>query len=241
MNTPVKIALLTAGACGAAVMIALGAQNRGFDAGGPVSRLASTLDADHDGTISAAEIRSSSSALKVLDANGDGQLTPDELRPAFGRGPRGEGPFGGRRGGGDDGQRGAGPVASADDLTDSLMAFDRDGDGNLVRAEVPDRFQGLFDRGDANKDGALSREELKQIASSTAQNEGGPGRGGRGRGGPMLDPLMRALDSDRDGSLSAGEIAAAGDVLKTLDANGDGQLSAEEFRLAAGRGREGRQ
>jgi EF hand len=40
-----------------------------------------TLDADHDGVISASEIENSSSALRKLDRNGDGSLTPDELIP----------------------------------------------------------------------------------------------------------------------------------------------------------------
>jgi Ca2+-binding EF-hand superfamily protein len=44
------------------------------------------LDANHDGTISAAEIANAPAALKALDKNGDGQLTEDEVRPAFGRG-----------------------------------------------------------------------------------------------------------------------------------------------------------
>ena len=66
-------------------------------------------------------------------------------------------------------ERAGGADASADDLTDTLMAFDRNSDGHLDRAEVPERFQGLFDRADTNKDGALTREELKQSATATAQ------------------------------------------------------------------------
>jgi hypothetical protein len=42
-----------------------------------------TLDADHDGEISASEIADSSSALRNLDRNGDGILTPDELIPSL--------------------------------------------------------------------------------------------------------------------------------------------------------------
>ena len=45
------------------------------------------------------------------------------------------------------------------------------------------------------------------------------------RGGP----LMRALDADGDGELSAAEIAAAPAALKKLDRNGDGKLSGEEL------------
>jgi Ca2+-binding EF-hand superfamily protein len=50
------------------------------------------------------------------------------------------------------------------------------------------------------------------------------------RGGP----LMQALDTDRDGELSAAEIAAAATALKTLDKNGDGKLAAEELRPSFG-------
>jgi hypothetical protein len=39
------------------------------------------LDANHDGVIDASEIANASAALKKLDKNGDGKLTPDELRP----------------------------------------------------------------------------------------------------------------------------------------------------------------
>jgi Ca2+-binding EF-hand superfamily protein len=39
------------------------------------------LDADHDGEISAGEILNSSAALKRLDRNGDGSLTPEEVIP----------------------------------------------------------------------------------------------------------------------------------------------------------------
>lgn len=228
-----KIALLGASACAVVIIAALAAQNRPPDFGGPLSPIAAALDANHDGVVAAAEIRSSASALKALDHNGDGQLTPDEVTPDFGRG--------GRRGHGSDGEQGGG--AAPDDLADTLMTFDRNGDGRLVRAELPERFQGLLDRADADKDGALTKEELKQSANTAAAAEGGGRRGGdgrefggRGRGGPF-DPLRRALDRDADGVISASEIGTVPEALKTLDANQDGQLSNDEFQPALGRGR----
>ncbi len=45
------------------------------------SPLMQALDANHDGVIDAEEISNAPAALKTLDKNGDGQLTPDELRP----------------------------------------------------------------------------------------------------------------------------------------------------------------
>jgi hypothetical protein len=43
-------------------------------------------------------------------------------------------------------------------------------------------------------------------------------------------PLMTALDTDKDGQLSAAEIAAASASLLTLDTDGDGILTAAELR-----------
>ena len=68
-----------------------GEGRRGRGPGGPMGRdpLVAALDADHDGSISAAEMSAATSVLRSLDANGDGQLTPDEIRPSGrGRGDR---------------------------------------------------------------------------------------------------------------------------------------------------------
>jgi Ca2+-binding EF-hand superfamily protein len=247
--------LVAAGVVGAGAAAGLVAQNRGAEGFGPPgSRIAAALDADRDGVISADEIRSSVTALKTLDHNGDGRLSADEWRPAFGPGGpvgpggRGDGAPGGRRGRGEEvGGPGGAPSISSDDLADVLMAFDRNADGKLDRAEVPERFQGLFNHADANQDGVLTKEELKQSATATVQadNDGGRrggrefGPGGRGPGGRGVDPLLRALDTDGDGVLSTEEIAGAPVSLIALDANHDGRLSAEEFRPAFGRGRRG--
>jgi len=45
-----------------------------------------------------------------------------------------------------------------------------------------------------------------------------------------VHPLMVALDLDKDGKLSAAEIANAADALKKLDKDGDGTLSRRELR-----------
>jgi hypothetical protein len=70
---------------------------RGGRMGSPV---VAALDVNQDGTIDATEIANAAAALLKLDANGDGQLTGEELRPQRpagheggpgGRGPGGEG------------------------------------------------------------------------------------------------------------------------------------------------------
>ncbi|HWB61304.1 MAG TPA: hypothetical protein VG733_17615 [Chthoniobacteraceae bacterium] len=47
----------------------------------PVWPIIAALDANHDGIIDASEIANASEALKSLDKNGDGKLTPDEYMP----------------------------------------------------------------------------------------------------------------------------------------------------------------
>lgn len=64
--------------------------------------------------------------------------------------------------------------------------------------------------------------------------QGGGGQRGGGAGGPggfmARLPIVKALDKDQDGALSAEEIAGASAALLTLDKDGDGKLSAEEIR-----------
>ena len=47
----------------------------------PLPPIVVALDADGDGTVSAAELASAPTRLKKLDANGNGRLEPDEYRP----------------------------------------------------------------------------------------------------------------------------------------------------------------
>ena len=55
----------------------------------PPPPLIMALDLNKDGVISADEIAKAAESLKKLDKNGDGQLTPDELRPPRPEGDRG--------------------------------------------------------------------------------------------------------------------------------------------------------
>ena len=70
--------------------------------------------------------------------------------------------------------------------------------------------------------------------------DGGP-PGGRPPGGmARMFPLMRAIDTDGDGQLSAEEIASAADTILSLDKNGDGIISSAEMEPEFMRGRGGR-
>lgn len=123
------------------------------------------LDTDKNGTLSAAEIANAPAALKTLDANHDGQLNPEELRPNFPEGGRG-GPRGDN---------------SAEALN-RLLAYDKNNDGKLTADELPERMRDLIARADEDKDGALSKEELTRFLSRQPPGTGGPDRGGD-RGG----------------------------------------------------------
>ena len=65
---------------------------------------------------------------------------------------------------------------------------------------------------------------LTGLIAATALAQPGPGD----RRGPPPHPLMTALDTDKDGAISADEIKGAAEALKTLDKNGDGRLAGDE-------------
>lgn len=67
------------------------------------------------------------------------------------------------------------------------------------------------------------------VAVPQSMEEFGQG-GQQNRHRPPGGPLMRVLDTDKDGQLSAAEIGNAVEALMTLDGNGDGVLSREELR-----------
>ena len=67
------------------------------------------------------------------------------------------------------------------------------------------------------------------------QQRGFGGQRGRGRGGfaPPPPPLVAALDSDKDGEISAEELKNASEALATLDKNKDGELDDTELAAEA--------
>jgi hypothetical protein len=118
------------------------------------------LDADHNGEISADEIRNAATALRTLDRNGDGRITADEYLPD--------------------------PVENQ--LTVIMSRLDTNGDGKIVREErnnpFGEHFKELLDRADANQDGIVTEQELK-------------------------DEIRRRADLNRDGVVTWGEMLRA--------------------------------
>ncbi len=215
-----------------------------------MSPILNAVDVNHDGTLSAAEIADAPAQLRKLDKDHDGTLSREEaglqMGGRGGRG-RGEGGRGEGEGGGDEPPAAA---PTAEELTATLMMFDANHNGQLEKSEVPERMQGLFERGDTNHDGILTRDEIAKLAEANRQQANGGGRGlggpggegrgegrgfggpGGGRGGPggpnQFDLAFTALDTDHDGTISAAEINNAATSLKTLDKNGDGKITEDE-------------
>jgi tRNA-Thr(GGU) m(6)t(6)A37 methyltransferase TsaA len=81
--------------------------------------------------------------------------SPDNVRlPDWWKPPAFGGPFGRGRGG-----RGGG------DFAEFVMGFDRNDDGRVTKDEMPERMkERLLPRADANKDGALDRQEIKKFS-----------------------------------------------------------------------------
>lgn len=172
-----------------------GFRQGGFRPGGPMAGGASrgaemmsrmipvmaVLDADKDGALSAEEIAGAVAALKKLDRNGDGKLTSEELRPRMGqrgefseqrpesRGPADRGPNAGRPGIDRPGIDRPGMDRPGTDRAEFMGRMfserDADKDGQLRGDEIPQQMASRLDRIDKNGDGAVSREELKEMMS----------------------------------------------------------------------------
>ncbi len=189
-------------------------------AGGPVrpavvrsSPTLNILDVNQDGMVSAAELAAAPTQLIKLDKNGDGKLNLEEAgmqRNVAGRGQGDRPP-----------EEPPSPAPSADELTITLMSYDANHNGKLEKKEVPARMQGIFERGDTDHNGVLTREEIAVLAEANRQTKIEVRRPG--------GLAFNALDVDHDGEISADEIAHAVASLSTLDKNGDGQITEDDL------------
>lgn len=103
-----------------------------------------------------------------------------------------------------------------------LAIFDANQDKELSADEIAAASEAL---GKLDKDGD-GKITLKELHTPPADGKK-PKRPPHGK--PPLPPVVAALDTDHDGTISATELAAAPDSLKVLDKDGDGALSPAEL------------
>jgi Ca2+-binding EF-hand superfamily protein len=169
------------------------------------------IDADHDLLISDGEMTGAPEALRVLDLNHDGKLSPEEC--GFGGPVRGQ---------------------SAEELYKEMISFDSNHDGVLEKSELPPRLRGLLAGAMTDAEGKVYLAEVRNlagriVASARLRSDPDPGLTNRLRVWFMrTHPVLAALDTDHDGVISPVEMATAGAALRTLDWNHDKQLTYEE-------------
>lgn len=122
------------------------------------------LDADADGSLSAAEIENASKALAKLDKDGDGILSSAELRPDFAAMAR------------DGGFPGGGPAMGKEMIARMFEQRDADKDGKLSGDEIPERMKENVSRVDEDGDGAIDQAEIEKALARMGE------RAGQGRG-----------------------------------------------------------
>jgi hypothetical protein len=113
-----------------------------------------------------------------------------------------------------------------------IAVFDTDRDRVISAEEIQAASEALA-KLDKDGDGEITLEEIHPPRDGKPPG-GKPGKPGRPDGPPPGDhpvpPLIKALDTDADGTISTAELAGAPESLKSLDKDGDGELSPEEIR-----------
>jgi Ca2+-binding EF-hand superfamily protein len=57
----------------------------------------------------------------------------------------------------------------------ALKSLDKDNDGKVTKEELPEFMQRMFDRADANGDGAIDKTEAESMSSQFGRGFGGGG------------------------------------------------------------------
>jgi len=181
-----------------------------------INRMLKRHDANGDGRITKDEFeKPARERFAKRDFNGDGKITDDELPPGkFGRGGRDDDDRDEARGD-DDGPR--------DEARGEGRRFHRGfgrwwgrGDDARNLDDVLARVSRRFDRRDANKDGAIDKDEIAGRRAERITFE--------------QRRRLHVLDANKDGSVSKDEFLARGQKrFSMLDLNGDGKIAADDL------------
>ncbi len=179
------------------------------------------LDKNGDKVIDEKEIANASTALRTLDRNEDGKVTPNEIMQTRPRSD-GEQSQGNREGRGNRGGQNEmmGPGNEKGDCENcGKRQCDRNRMGNRGEQSGPKKMGNRQSRGGEGRMGRGGEEMGPQ--------QGGPGREGGMR--PPIPPFIQALDPNGDKVVDADEIANIQKAIKKLDKNGDGKLTIDEL------------
>lgn len=175
------------------------AQVPGIGAGldGKAERVMQRMDKDGDDEIAETEWKPSDDEFRSRDQDGDGFLEADELQP----------------------KTAPGIAAFANlDVDTALAKWDHNKDGALTSSEFPGGggpWKGLFDRGDTDKDGKLSRDELNKMLRYAE----------RDALASLPAGFVDRYDANGDKKVSASEFPGGAEAFARLDQNGDGFVS----------------
>lgn len=122
-------------------------------------------------------------------------------------------------------------TARSETADEAFRRVDRDGDGKVTRAELPQRL--LFKRFDGNGDGTITLEETR--AAFGAEDAEAAVRGLKG----PVEALFKGADKDGDGVLTAAEVSKP-KLFALLDRDADGSVQLEEAKAAILALREGK-
>jgi Ca2+-binding EF-hand superfamily protein len=104
--------------------------------------------------------------------------------------------------------------------------LDKNGDGKIEVAELPEKLREKMAKADLNKDGVLSEEEMKEARSRMHAHM-------KAHMKETAEVRFASKDANKDGFLTADEVDAEHwEHMKQADANNDGKLSLDELKAA---------